>query len=147
MNHELQIDLEAPKFIHAEKGELSGELSLKAIDEVKLDKLIIGLDALFPYPEKEKFNQKRAIRIAEQEVATDLTIQPGALVNLAFDLSYQLVSAKKEDPMFQLAGKWSQNLSKINDYISYSSAKYQLVIRVRMADGTTFREYVQMRYA
>lgn len=147
MNNLIHIDLQVPKFIQEEAGELEGHVSLEAISEMEIERITIGLDAMYAYPEKEKFNQKRAFRLAEEVIAETLSIPNGGTLALPFSLSYQLKTAVKEDPMFQKTGKWGEKMKGINAYMQFSAAKYQMVVRIELTDGSSFREYVQMRFA
>ncbi len=147
MIDKLSIEVKAPKFIEDEKGELAGQILLSAGSDLEIDRLIVGLDALFPYPEKEKFNQKRALRVGEEVAATAILLASGETKEIPFAIPYKLKAKEKKDPMFQKTGKWGEKMQSINEYMVHSGAKYQLVIRIKLADGTTFREYVQMRFA
>jgi hypothetical protein len=147
LNNLLNIDLQVPKFIQDEKGELNGHVSLEANSEMEIEKITVGLDALYAYPEKEKFNQKRAFRLAEEVVAESISIGKTEMLELPFSLSYRLKTVLKEDPMFQMTGKWGEKMKGINAYMQFSAAKYQLVVRIELSDGSSFREYVEMRFA
>lgn len=147
MNNQLIIDLEVPKFIQEKAGALAGHVSLQAFIPTQIERIMIGLDALYAYPEKEKFNQKRAVRLTEEVIAEGVTVSVGDALELPFSLAYQLKPSKKEDPMFQMTGKWGEKMKGINEYLEISAAKYQLVVRVELANGSSFREYVEMRFA
>ena len=147
LNNQLIIDLEVPKFIQEKRGALEGHVSLRAFSPKKISRIMIGLDALYAYPEKEKFNQKRAVRLTEEVITEGVSVAIGEALELPFSLSYQLKSSQKEDPMFQMTGKWGEKIKGINEYLEISAAKYQLVVRVELADGSSFREYVEMRFA
>lgn len=147
MNNLLTIDLQVPKFIQDESGELAGHVSLDAHSGMEIEKITIGFDALYDYPEKEKFNQKRAFRLAEEIIAETVSLKNGEKLEFPFSLAYRLKMVAKEDPMFQMTGKWGEKMKGIHAYMQFSAAKYQLVVRIELADGSSFREYVEMRFA